>query len=464
MVPRRTFALVAALALLGGCASEPPAVKNNTVVPTAAAPAEIGGELTMWYGVDANTEKARKDYETWYIDPYKKMYPKVTVDAVPNVASTLKQKVKTALAAGRGPDFIETPGSSDAVPYAQAGYLADLGPLADKEGWKDRILPWAYDMGVIDGKFQAVPLYYESLVLFYNKTLFEKNGWTPPTDRASLEKLADEMQAKGIIPFVNGNATYQGATDWLVSSFMNGYAGPTRIHDALTGKLPFTDQAFVDSIQLLTDYFKKGYFAGGPKEYFTLQDPQKYAMLAEGKGAMLISGSWEFGALDQYFKPAGQEWAEVALPPLAPGVPAEVYPLSVGGTISLNSRSKNLPAAAAYVSWMLNDVKSMWEATAAGQRLPLPISFTAADVPPGTDTKIVDHYQRINDASEKGAVGYTSWTSFGGKAEQYIVENIDKVVNGDMGAAAFCAGMDKAFKTDLAAGVIPPVYSTTATG
>lgn len=459
---RRMIALVAALTLLGGCAAEPPAVKNNTVVPTAAA--EIGGKVTMWYDLDSNDEKSVKEFEKWYIEPYKKTYPKVTVDAIPSTGGTLAQKVKTALAAGRGPDFIETPGSSTAIPYAEAGYLTDLGPLAEKEGWKERILPWAYDMGVIDGKFLAVPLYYETLVVYYNKTLFTQNGWTPPTDRASLEKLAGEMQAKGIVPFVNANATYQGATDWLVSSFMNGVAGPAKINQALTGKLPLTDQSFVDSIQLLADYFGKGYFAGGAKQYFSLQDPQKYAMFAEGKAGMYISGSWEFAALDEYFKEAGSEWAEAPLPPLAPGVPSEIYPLSVGGTMSINAASKNLPAAAAYLSWMLSDVTTMWEATSLGLRVPLPITFTQADVPPGVDQRVVDHYQRINDASEKGAVGYTTWTSFGGKAEQFILENIDKVVNGDMTAAQFCAGLDKAFKADAAAGLIPPVYSTSAKG
>lgn len=219
------------------------------------------------------------------------------------------------------PRLHRDPGSSTAIPYAEAGYLTDLGPLAEKEGWKERILPWAYDMGVIDGKFLAVPLYYETLVVFYNKTLFTQNGWTPPTDRASLEKLAGEMQAKGIVPFVNANATYQGATDWLVSSFMNGVAGPAKINQALTGKLPLTDQSFVDSIQLLADYFGKGYFAGGAKQYFSLQDPQKYAMFAEGKAGMYISGSWEFAALDKYFKEAGSEWAEAPLPRSRPACP-----------------------------------------------------------------------------------------------------------------------------------------------
>ncbi|MEU8270124.1 hypothetical protein AB0B89_23570, partial [Sphaerisporangium sp. NPDC049002] len=71
---RRTLALVAALTLLGGCAAEPPAVKNNTTVPTAAA--EIGGKVTMWYDLDSNDEKSVKEFEKWYIEPYKKMYPK----------------------------------------------------------------------------------------------------------------------------------------------------------------------------------------------------------------------------------------------------------------------------------------------------------------------------------------------------------------------------------------------------
>ena len=63
-----------------------------------------------------------------------------------------------------------------------------------------------------NGKLYALAKTYETLGLFYNKTLFDKKGWTPPTTIAELEKLADTMKAEGLVPFAAGNADWRGPT------------------------------------------------------------------------------------------------------------------------------------------------------------------------------------------------------------------------------------------------------------
>ena len=100
------------------------------------------------------------------------------------------------------------------------------------------------------------------------------------------------------------------------------------------------------SIKLLKSYFDKGYFGGGAKQYFTAQDPQKYAGFADGKAAMYVSGSWEMETLSSYFGTDGNknDWAWTTCRPLADGVPSGIYPLSVGGTMSVNAKAKNLAA------------------------------------------------------------------------------------------------------------------------
>ena len=307
----RTWAKVGAAAvglsmLLAACSGSGSPTTNNSS-------GGVGGTINLWYSLptSGSAAKGAATYKKYNIDPYTKLHPGVTVNASPNNVDTINQKIQVALAAGSGPDIIPTPGSSNAVPFGTAGYLADLTSNAKKSAWQDKLLPWALDMGYINGKLEALPTSYETLVLYYNKTLFEKNGWKPPTDRASLEMLAGEMKAKGITPFAAGNASYQPGTEWLVSAFMNEVAGPGKVHDALSGKIPWTDPAIVSSVQLLKDYFEKGYFGGGVKQYFSTQDPQKYAQFASGKAGMFISGSWEMFSLPTYFGQNGNtnDWA-----------------------------------------------------------------------------------------------------------------------------------------------------------
>lgn len=425
---------------------------------------EQGGALTLWYALPTGGSSAEGAamFKKYAIDPFNAVHPDIKVNAVPNSVSTLDQKIQVALAAGAGPDLVPTPGSSNAVPFASAGYLADLSSVVEKSDLKSRLLPWALDMGYFKDKLVALPTSYETLVLYYNKTLFAKNGWTPPTDRASLEALAGEMQAKGITPFAAGNASYQPGTEWLVSAFLNEVAGPQKVHAALSGEIPWTDPALVSSIELLRDYFDKGYFGGGAKQYFSTQDPQKYAGFADGKAGMYISGSWEMFSLPEYFGKNGNknDWDWAALPPLAPGVPSDVFPLSVGGTISVNAKSKNIPAAMSYIDWTYSDTKAMWASAKATGSQPLPIKFSASDVPSGIDPRYSSQYLAINKASAEKRVGYVTWTSFGAKAAAYIVAHIDKVLNHDLSVKKFAAGVDKAFSSDKTAGLIPPLFET----
>ncbi|MCU1411034.1 MAG: extracellular solute-binding protein [Rhodoglobus sp.] len=446
-------AVAAAPLLLAGCTAD--------AAPDLPA-GEVGGKLTYWFAMESTDDESVAQMRETYVDPFEALYPNVTVDLIPQADEGATAKVQTALAAGQGPDFIETAGSATAIPFAEAGYLADLGPLAEKEGWKDTMFPWAMDMGVIDGKLVAMPVTYETLVLYYNKTLFDEHGWEVPTDRASLESLAEEMEDAGVTPFTAGNADYFGATEWQLSAYLNQVAGPGAIHDALAGELPFTDDVFVDSVQMMVDDFQNGWYGGGVKQYFSTTDPQKYAKFANGDAGMFISGSWELFALNEYFGESDSDWSWAPLPPMASGVPSDVYPLSVGGTMSINAASKNIPAAEAYVKWMFSDIDARWNAIETIGDLPLPVAFDPADVPEGIDPRFTEQYTAISDASLAENVGYVTWTSFGGAQEAYILENVDRLLTGDLSAKDFCKALNEAYQKDAAAGVIPPLFDTSA--
>ena len=433
----------------------------SLALSACAAPAADPNVVTLWYTPytgDATVE----EWAVFNIDPFEERFPGVTVDAivVPGESSTQKQAV--ALAAGTGPDLVGASGSSTAIPLFEAGYLADLTQTAEENDWASKILPWALDLAYIEDQLVAIPTSYETLVLYYNKTLFEDNGWEPPTDRDSLEELVGEMQAKGIIPFAAGNADYQPATEWLVSTYLNQVAGPSKVYAAITGEIPWTDPSIEASIQMMKDDFEAGWYAGGVKQYFTTQDSQKYTQLADGQAGMFVSGSWEMDGLDAYFGADGNtnEWDWAPLPPLADGVPSGVFPLAVGGTASVNAGSKSIENAKNYLAWLFDDTESMWNRVEAGVGAPLPITYEESDVPSGVDPRYAAQYAAINEASESGLVGYVTWTSMGPKSQAFVVDNIDKVINGDQSVADFCAGLDAAFADDTEKGLVPPAFTT----
>src|SRR5882724_7496524 len=195
--------------------------------------------------------------------------------------SGLPDQLLVALSAGSGPDIILTNGPAWTQRMVIAKRLLPLNDLAKKFEWDKRIVPFMLGMGTYDGTMYALPKTTETQVLFYNDTLFKKNGWTPPTDRAAFEALADKMIKAGVQPLAAGNAGARYVNRHYVGASFSCCAGPDSVYNALSGKLPWNDPVFVESIQLLKNWWDKGYF-GGPK-YFALSGQQSFALMAIGK-------------------------------------------------------------------------------------------------------------------------------------------------------------------------------------
>jgi raffinose/stachyose/melibiose transport system substrate-binding protein len=139
---------------------------------------------------------------------FEKKYPKIKVvfSSVPNASYAATKSSR--LTAGNVDVFVvnsfrELPAfakdsSSDDVLLAQSGGLLDL----TKQPFMAKYTKTVLDTQAIGGKQYAVPtgLSYATGV-YYNKTLFEKDGLTVPTTWGELEKVMSTLKAKGVTPF-----------------------------------------------------------------------------------------------------------------------------------------------------------------------------------------------------------------------------------------------------------------------
>ena len=158
----------------------------------------------------------------------------------------------------------------------------------------------------------------ETLVLYYNKTLFEQNGWEPPKTLDELTALAEQIDAAGIIPFAHANAEWRAANEWFVGEFLNHSAGgPQKVYDALVGKTSWTDPDLVAAIESLNQMQQNGWFSGGLDRYYTLTEAEAGSMFGAGEAAMKIEGTWFLESVDDYFGEAAgneNEWGWVPMP------------------------------------------------------------------------------------------------------------------------------------------------------
>jgi len=130
--------------------------------------------LTVW-GVENRSvfQGLQADYE--------KLRPNVRVDYEQLNPATYEQELINALAAGQGPDVIMLHSSwlpkhfNKIVPVSDAQLnlktLRELFPSVAEQNFAP------------DGPIYALPLYIDTLALFYNQDIFDKNGVAvPPKD------------------------------------------------------------------------------------------------------------------------------------------------------------------------------------------------------------------------------------------------------------------------------------------
>jgi raffinose/stachyose/melibiose transport system substrate-binding protein len=405
--------------------------------------------VSFWY--ESASPENQENLKTLLIDPFNAAHPEDLL-SIDFRGSDLDKQLRIAMLSGTGPDVVFTAGPSYVASMAQAGQLLPLDDYAKKYGWNDNLLPIFLDLGKYDGKLYALAKTYETLGLFYNKTVFAANNWQVPTSIADFEKLADEMKAKGLVPFGAGNADWRPANEHYVSIIINSVAGPENVYKALTGQIPWTDPAFVHSIDTLKKWWDAGYFG---ENYFSLTLEQAFAQVATGQAGMAPTGTWNFTNVQTYFPENNAEPGFVGFPS-EKGDP--IYALGIGSTISINAKSENADGAAAVLDYMFNaDFYSKMNSVWQGEwNLPLKdlskVKLSDKVLPLYTEAM-----QNLSAAVGAGKYGYTTWTFLPPATDTYLVSGMEEVWLNKISSADYLKKLDDTFKQEKDAGKAPAV-------
>lgn len=443
--------LVAITSLLGCQAATPTAapIVASTQGPTAPLPPTQAAEkthVTLW--LDAN---GADTMQKLVIDPFNAQSPDTVIDVTrqPNRWDAMR----TALTAGSGPDIIGTPGPSFAIQLARAGYFLPLDTIVSQAGLDKTLLPWALELGKVNGTLFSIPDSVGTLVLFYNKTLFDAHGWTPPKTMDDLATLAGQMKAAGVVPFAHANAEYRMADEWYITEYLNHVAGPQAVYDALTGNARWDVPGMVQAMEDLNQAQQDGWFMGSLDKYYTTTFAERDSAFASGKAAMNIEGTWAIGGLMAEFGAAANNTNDWDWAPVPSKSGDAIYDIGIGGTWSINAKTEHPDAAAQFLAYYYQPEVTV-RLVAAGYD-PAAITVKASDLT-GVDARYAAIIAAMGDASAKGDYGYASWTFWPPKSEQYLI-NVEKVWSGDETSAQFLSGLQDQFDAEKAAGELPPI-------
>ena len=248
---------------------------------------DVSGSITVWEH-DYSFEEPLKAV----IEGFKAKYPNVEVDYEIK-ASDYQQFLATALQSGEGPDLFWTNGTAtDIMPgYVKNGMVEDLTGAVDFSIMTEDALKLA----TIDEKQYSVPwLTMDSRACFYNKDIFEENGWEVPKTFSEFEALLAKIKEAGITPLSQAYGEWSLLFIWepVMSAYDPEY---TRGLDDYTSKADGPGAS--GSLQKLVDWANAGYF--GDNWLGVINSDDMTLGFTTGNAASTLRGTWNISTIDQ---------------------------------------------------------------------------------------------------------------------------------------------------------------------
>ncbi|KJK09231.1 sugar ABC transporter substrate-binding protein [Terrabacter sp. 28] len=348
--PRRTAALrvtalgaATAVLVLAGCSTGGSSANGSYGFPQATQ--DTSSTITVW--VDADRQAAAKAFQKAHPNTKIKV---VTYDGSANGSNSFRTKMQLFDRAGSGwPDVVFSSQNNDAAWASQKNngkqaFAAVLDKGLVPNDTLSKFTPGALNPCTVSGQVYCLRNDLAQTVLWYNKSLMDRFGYTVPTTWEEYEALGEKLAKEhpGYIVGAQGDAWTPEVFMWASKCEANNITGPKSVTvktDSTTCKRAASlldtlrGDGTVPNVSVFTPEFVKNY---------------------TGKVLMMPGPAWYAGAIfnnpQSLNVPPGQ--LAVSAPLLWKGEDKAVTGNVGGGTWFISSHSTNLKAAAEFVQFV----------------------------------------------------------------------------------------------------------------
>ncbi|TLS53841.1 carbohydrate ABC transporter substrate-binding protein [Paenibacillus antri] len=223
------------------------------------------------------------------IRKFQETHPGVTVTALPLDGGEYMSMLRMKVATDEMPDLYMLDNIHGGRDLIESGYATDL----TGRPFLDRLEPeYLYGSKTEDGRVWTLPIDANGLGVTYNKDAFTRAGIVDiPKTWSEFLDVCRRLEAQGIMPIAAGykeswTLFWDLGADFIPSSLV---ANPALIEDLSAGATTFEQSkaAFAGPIERLGERFR--YVNANP---FETSWDEALAMVADGRAAMIIGGTW----------------------------------------------------------------------------------------------------------------------------------------------------------------------------
>ncbi len=270
-------------------------------------------------------------------------------------SGSFEEQIKIRVEGGNPPDIALYPQPGSVVEQAELGNAIALEDLGFDIGeLEDTFGSYLVSLGEHDGKHYGIPTNVNSKSLvWYNKPVFEAEGYDTPGTLTEWTDLADQMLSDGYTPFCIGTgsdaATGWPATDWM-EDIMLRTAGGDVYDQWVAHEIPFNDPAVLRAGEIFESIWgAEGYVLGGPEtipdiDFRDSPDP----MVADPPGCLMHRQASFIISFFPEGTTAGTDVDIFPFPDIDDGVKG-----SLGGG-ELGAVFNDTPAVRAFIEWFIS--------------------------------------------------------------------------------------------------------------
>ncbi|HUW55897.1 MAG TPA: extracellular solute-binding protein [Planctomycetota bacterium] len=275
LVRTAAVVLLAALTALTAC-------DNRGRVTTARTK-----QITFWH---IQTSSVTREATADAVGRFESEHTDVAVQVSAFKNDPFKQKLSQAMASAAAPDVFHTWGGGRLEAFVREGEVADLTKAVEADNLTKRILPAALDFATFDDKVYAVPTDVAVVVMWYNRSIFEKHGIAPPATFDELKSVCVKLRRAGVAPIALGNKDKWPGAFYFI--YLSTRMGGTRPFADAARRAPgdtFEHPSFIEAGRKLQELVNLRAFNDGVN---VLSYDDARDLFINGKAAMMLMGTW----------------------------------------------------------------------------------------------------------------------------------------------------------------------------